>query len=207
MRKKLRPVSLTLGEVLCEPGAAPGKVYFPVTALVSLLAAPERGTALEVGLVGPQGMVGVSLALGVRISPVRALVQGEGTALWMSAPEFSAELRSNRWLLREASRWAHASMTTAMYIAACNSAHLLEQRLARWLLMMSDALSLRAFYLKQDFLAQMLGVRRNAVSEVASRLQARGVIEYQRGNVEILDLKKLRAASCRCYGVIQNLTR
>jgi CRP-like cAMP-binding protein len=98
-------------------------------------------------------------------------------------------------------------MTTAMYIAACNSAHLLEQRLARWLLMMSDYLSASSFYLTQDFLAQMLGVRRNAVSETASRLQARRVIEYHRGNVRILDPRKLRAASCRCYAVIQKLTR
>jgi CRP-like cAMP-binding protein len=198
---------VTLGEVLYEAGAAPGKVYFPETALVSLIAAPERGTALEVGLVGSQGMVGVSLALGVRTSPVRAFVQGSGTALGMLAPEFSAELKRNRWLRREVSRWANTSMTTAMYLAACNSAHRLEQRLARWLLMTSDALSSATFYLTQDFLAQMLGVRRNAVSEVASRLQARGVIEYQRGNIEILDQRRLRAASCRCYRVIQNLTR
>jgi CRP-like cAMP-binding protein len=202
----LQSVPLELGQVLHRPGATLRHVYFPTSAMISLLTVVHGGKALEVGLVGPQGMVGVSLVLGVTASPVRAIAQSEGSALRMSVPAFVAELKRNRWLRRETSRYAHVSMATAMHIAACNLAHTLESRLARWLLMTRDCLRTDTFLLTQEFLAQMLGVRRTGVSQVAARLQQRGVVRYSRGKIIILDVAGLRATSCACYETIRRLT-
>lgn len=206
MLGKLEPVSLTLGQVLCEPWAETSHVYFPNDSLVSLVAVAAGGKALEVGMVGREGMFGVSLALGVSKSPARALVQGAGTAMRMSARMFRTELKRNRWLHREASRFANVAMATAMQVAACNNAHLLEARLARWLLMTSDCLSMNTFFITQGFLAHMLGVRRTGVSEAAVGLQKRGLVIYKRGRMTILNRPGLRAASCGCYETIRKLT-
>jgi CRP-like cAMP-binding protein len=124
----------------------------------------------------------------------------------MSAAAFAAELKRNRWLHREALRFAHVSMVTAMHIAACNLAHPLEARLARWLLMTRDCLRTETFLLTQEFLAQMLGVRRSGVSEVARRLQQSGLIRYSRGKIIIVDGAGLRASACGCYENIRKLT-
>jgi CRP-like cAMP-binding protein len=206
MLGKLETVRLTLGEILCEPWAETSHVYFPNDSLVSLVAVAAGGKALEVGMVGYQGMFGVSLALGVSKSPARALVQGAGTAMRMSARTFRMELKRNRWLHQEASRSASAAMATAMQVAACNNAHLLNARLARWLLMTSDCLAMSSFFLTQGFLAQMLGVRRTGVSEAAAALQKRGLVAYKRGKMTILNRPALVAASCGCYETIRKLT-
>lgn len=205
MSGRLESVPLALGQLLCQAGEETRHVYFPIDGLVSLLAVADGRKALEVGMVGRQGMVGVSLALGVRASPVRALVQSPGTAMRMTARAFSEELKRNRSLEREASRYANVLMATAMHIAACNNVHRMELRLARWLLMTGDFLASNTFSLTQEFLAQMLGVRRTGVSGAASELQRRRLIRYNRGTITILNRGRLRAASCGCYETIRDL--
>lgn len=204
---KLESVSLELGEILCEPWADASHVYFPNDSLVSLIAVAAGGRGLEVGMVGRLGMFGVSLALGVGKSPTRALVQAAGTAMRMRAGSFAQELKRNTPLQRAASRYANVSMATAMQVAACNNAHVVDERCARWLLMTSDQLTSNAFFLTQEFLAQMLGVRRTGVSEAATRLQKRGLVSYRRGRMSILNRAGLVAAACGCYETIRDLTR
>jgi CRP-like cAMP-binding protein len=204
---KLELVSLELGQVLCEPWAVASHVYFPNDSLVSLIAVAAGGKGLEVGMIGRQGMFGISHVLGSAKSPTRALVQGAGTAMRLSADSFSAELKRNMPLHRAALRYANVSMATAMQIAACNNAHAVDERCARWLLMTADYLSMDAFYLTQAFLAQMLGVRRTGVSEAATRLQRRGLVSYRRGMITILNRPGLAAASCGCYATIRNLMK
>lgn len=173
--------------------------------MVSLLAVADRGNGLEVGLVGAEGMVGVALALGISKSPVKALVQGAGSAMRMSAARFSKELEHSRPLRREVDRCAYVAMATAMQVAVCNKAHMLEARLARWLLMTQDRVAVDRFRFTQEFIALMLGVRRAGVNTAAGALQRRGLIRYSRGSMQILDRRGLRAASCSCYKVIRQL--
>jgi CRP-like cAMP-binding protein len=198
----LAPVDLIFGEVLYEPGAPIREVYFPGRSLVSLLTVVEGHLALEVGLVGREGMVGFPLALGVGVSPVRALVQGAGPALKMSASRFRTELRRNPALQGELQRYVHAMMAQISQTAACNRFHLVEARLARWLLMTRDRMRSAEFRMTHEFLSHMLGVRRVGVTEAATALQRRKLIEYRRGNIEILDDRGLEAASCSCYKAV-----
>jgi CRP-like cAMP-binding protein len=205
MSRALEQVSLEFGQVISEPGDALRHVYFPLDCLISLLAAVDGDGDLEVGLVGKESLAGMTLALGNRTSPVRELVQGAGNALRMPAKRFVEELARTPQLRRLVDRCVFVAMGTAMQIAACNKSHVLEARLARWLLMMRDRLGRNEFYLTQDFLARMLGVRRAGVTEAASSLQRRKVIDYRRGKVRLLDLESLRAAACSCYEVIRKL--
>jgi CRP-like cAMP-binding protein len=202
----LELVTLEVGQVLCEARAEMSHVYFPNDALVSLIAVAAGGKGLEVGMVGRGGLFGVPLLLGEAISPARALVQGTGTAMRLSARRFLAELRRSAPLHRAASRYASVSIATAVQIAACNNAHVVDERCARWLLMTSDNLGTNAFLLTQEILSQMVGVRRTGISEAASRLQKRGLVTYRRGKIVILDRAGLTAASCGCYGMIRNLS-
>jgi CRP-like cAMP-binding protein len=201
----LTRVELPLGQVLCEARTASRHVYFPNNCMVSLLAVAERGSGLEVGLVGSEGMVGVSLALGAVTSPVKALVQGAGGAMRMSAVRFRRELEHNRPLQRSIERCANAAMATAMQIAVCNKEHRLEARLARWLLMTQSRVASDRFRFTQQFIAVMLGVRRAGVNAAAGALQRRGLIRYRRGSMQILDRPGLLAASCSCYEIIRKL--
>ena len=201
----LEPVTLTCGEVLYEPGEPIRHVYFPNDCLVSLLATVEGHDALEVGLVGREGMVGVSLALGMDVSSVRALVQRTGTAMRMDAARFRKELRKSLPLQRELYRCTHAKLAQARQTAACNRFHVVEARLARSLLMARDRVGSNQFLLTQEFLADILGVRRVAVTKAASTLQQRNLISYTRGRIRILDRKGLKAASCGCYEVVKDL--
>jgi len=201
----LEPVTLTYGEVLFEPGEPIRHVYFPSDALVCLLTTLESHEALEVGLVGPEGMVGVSLALGIGVSSVRALVQGTGTAMRVNAARFRKEFRKSLPLQGELYRYANAKLVQARQTAACNRFHVVEARLARWLLMTRDRVRSDQFLLTQAFLADMLGVRRVGVTQAAGTLQQRKLISYSRGKIRILDRKGLAAASCECYEVIKRL--
>ena len=201
----LTPVDLPLGRVLYEAGTASRHVYFPTSCMVSLLAVADRGNGLEVGLVGAEGMVGVALALGMAKSPVKAMVQGAGSAMRMGAARFSKELEHSRPLRREVDRCAYVAMATAMQVAVCNKAHMLEARLARWLLMTQDRVAADRFRFTQEFIALMLGVRRAGVNGAAAALQRRGLIRYSRGSMQILDRKRLREAACSCYDVIRKL--
>lgn len=191
--------------MLYQPGDIVRHVYFPNDSLISLLVAVEGNGALEVGMVGREGMAGIPLALGKSASPVRVLVQGGGSAMRMSGRRLAAELKKNGGLKREIDRCVYASMMTAMQIAACNQSHVLAQRLARWLLMVRDRIGRSEFFLTQEFLARMLGVRRAGVTQAASELQRCNLIIYSRGRIRILDLEGLRTASCACYEVIRKL--
>jgi PAS domain S-box-containing protein len=201
----LEPVTLTYGEVLLEPGEPIRHVYFPDDSLVSLLTTVKGHHALEVGLVGREGLVGISLVLGIDVSSTRALVQGTGTALRMNAARFRKEFRKSLPLQGELYRYAHSKLAQARQTAACNRFHVVEARLARWLLMTRDRVRSDEFLLTQAFLADMLGVRRVGVTKAAGALQQRKLISYSRGKIRILDRKGLEAASCECYAIIENL--
>jgi len=201
----LEPVTLAFGEVLYEPGEPIREVYFPTGCLVSLLTLVEGRLALEVGLVGREGMVGVALALGIGVSPVRALVQGSGTALRMSAARFRKELQRSAAFQRELYRYTHSLMAQITQTAACNRFHMVPARLARWLLMTRDRVRSGQFHLTHEFLAHMLGVRRVGVTQAASALQRRKLIAYRRGNITILDHGALETASCACYAIVKHM--
>jgi CRP-like cAMP-binding protein len=201
----LAPVELVFGDVLYEPGQPIRDVYFPTQSLVSLLTLVEGHLALEVGLVGREGMVGIPLALGIEVSPVRALVQGAGPALKMSAARFRTELRRSPPLQRELDGYIHALMAQISQTAACNRFHVVEARLARWLLMTRDRVRSAEFRMTHEFLSHMLGVRRVGVTEAASALQRQKLIEYSRGNIRILDDRGLEAACCSCYGIVRDM--
>jgi len=199
----LAPVALVFGDVLNEPGTKIRDVYFPSNSVVSLLTIVNGHSALEVGLVGHEGMVGIPLALGVGISPVRALVQGAGDAMRMSAARFRKAFDASPPLQRALHRYTYALMAQITQTAACNRFHVVEARLARWLLMTRDRLGREEFRLTHDFLSHMLGVRRVGVTEAATALQRRRLIEYSRGDIRILDNKGLEAAACACYELVR----
>ena len=201
----LEPVTLTYGTVLYEPDELIGHVFFPIDCVVSLLTRVGERQSMEVGLVGREGMVGVSLALGTDVSFVRALVQGTGTAMRMKAARFHKAFEQYPPLQRELYRYTYAKLALARQTVACNRFHPVEARLARWLLMTSDRLLSKEFFLTQAFLADMLGVRRGTVNAAAGPLQQRNLISYSRGKIKILDRQGLEAASCRCYMRIEGL--
>lgn len=195
----LAPVTLKFGEILYEPKQPIPHVYFPIDCLVSLLVPTDDRQLLEVGMVGHEGMVGASIALDMPASSLHALVQGGGSALRMSASRFRSELASCPPLQRLVNRYLHALMAQISETAACNHFHLVEARLARWLLMTRDRMRSADFRMTHEFLAQMLGVRRVGVTEAAGALQSRKLIEYARGQIRILDHPGLEAACCGCY--------
>jgi CRP-like cAMP-binding protein len=180
-------------------------VYFPGDCLVSLLTVVEGHRALEVGLVGREGMVGSRLALGGTTASARALVQATGTAVRIKSACFLREFKRSPTLQRALWRFTDALMIQVTRTAACNRFHMVEERLARWLLMTRERLPSGNFYLTQEFLADMLGVRRVGVTTAASALQRRKLIRYRRGTITILDQQGLEAACCSCYRHVQIL--
>jgi CRP-like cAMP-binding protein len=201
----LEPVALSFGEVLHEPGERIKHVYFPGDSLVSLLTLVEGHLALEVGMVGREGMVGVPLSLGTDVSPVRALVQGAGTAMRMKSARFSEEIRRSPQLQQEVGRYTRALMAQITQTAACNRFHVVEARLARWLLMTRDRVRSDEFRLTHEFLGHMLGVRRVGVTTAARKLQKRKLIAYSRGKIKILDRRRLEGAACSCYALVRDM--
>lgn len=195
----LSAVTLSFGDVLYEPTMPIKDVFFPSDCLVSLLTPVKGHPALEVGMVGREGMVGVPLALGVNISPVRALVQGGGSAMRMSRARLLSELHRSPHLRRELNGYIYLLMIQITQTAVCNRFHVIEQRLARWLLMTRDRVGAGEFLMTQKFLSSMLGVRREGVTEAASAFQKGHLIEYSRGKIRILDHIGLEAACCSCY--------
>lgn len=188
-----------MSEVLLEPGDRLHHVHFPISGFLSLLTPIGNSTRLEVGLVGDEGMVGTPLVLGVPISPLQVLVQGPGQSLRMSAAAFRRELRVSPALRVLLDRYLFVRMTQLAQAAGCTRFHLVEARLARWLLMTDDRAHSATFHITHDFMAAMLGVRRAGVTKAASALQKQGFIRYSRGEIEILDRPGLIAASCACY--------
>lgn len=202
---RCKQVKLNYGDILCEPGDKIRYVYFPNSGLVSLLTPVDGHTQVEVGLVGSEGMAGISLVLGVGISPVRMLVQGTGTAMRMQAAQFHSEIKYSQVLHQGLNRYLYVLMAQVSQTAACNRHHHIAQRLARWLLMTQDRAKTEKFYLTQEFLSHMLGVRRVSVSEAASVLQKKNLIHYSRGTITILDRKGLERASCQCYRAVNDI--
>ena len=201
----LEPVNLSYGQVLYEPAGRIRHVYFPTDCLVSLLMAVDKHRTLEVGMVGNEGMVGMPMVLGIGNSAVRALVQGSGTAMRMTTARFRAEFKTNLPLQRALFRYTHLLMAQVSQTAACNRFHAAEARLARWLLMTGDRLHTDEFRLTHEFLAHMLGVRRVGVTKAAGALEHKKLIDYSRGNITILDRKRLEASTCPCYRIVKNL--
>lgn len=185
-------------EVLAEDGEAIGQVWFPTTGVISQVQPSEAGW-IEVALVGHEGMVGVGLVLGVSKSLVIATIQAPGEILHLSARHFKAEMEGSPAFRKLIQAYTYAQMKQVALAAACNRFHLVEQRLARWLLMASDRVRSRRFRMTHNVLAQMLGVRRPGVTSAASALQARSLIRYHRGVLDILDRAGLERASCECY--------
>lgn len=201
---ELKQVAMPLTQVLYEPGARIRHVYFPNDSIVSLLAEVADRSTLEVGLVGNEGMAGISVFMGVGTSPYRAIVQGAGTAMRMKASVLRKESDGAGSLHRLLRLYAHLLLTQVSRSAACNRFHVVEARFARWLLMTGDRLGSDEFLLTQDFISNMLGVRREGVSKAASLLQANALINYSRGRIKILDRPGLEAVSCDCYGIIKD---
>jgi CRP-like cAMP-binding protein len=194
----LQPVSLDLGQTLFRPDDQIHHVYFLTTAVVSLLTDLEDGTGMEVGLVGSEGVVGVSAILGGYETKV-ATVQASGTSLRLEAGKLQAEFSRRGRFQTALLRYTHALMTQISQTVVCNARHHVEGRLARWLLMFHDRVGTDEFELTQEYMANMLGVRRASVSEVAEKLQEMKLIRYQRGRFTILDRKGLEEFTCECY--------
>ncbi|MEO8937992.1 MAG: Crp/Fnr family transcriptional regulator [Burkholderiaceae bacterium] len=196
---KCESVELTLSQVLYEAGTPTRYIYFPVRGFISLVVIVDDRSALEVGMVGSEGMLGVHVALGLNASPLRSLVQGPGVAWRMSASKFRTELSNHPQLQRGIHRYAAVLMSQMATSAACARYHLIKPRLARWLLMSQDRAHTDGFHVTQQFLSYMLGVRRVGVTVAAVALQNDGLIHYRRGDVEVIDRKGLEAAACSCY--------
>jgi CRP-like cAMP-binding protein len=195
------PVQLVLTEVLCEPGKPTRHVYFPSESFISLVAQIDGKPALEVGMVGREGMLGAHVALGVVTAPLHALVQGAGAAWRIATPAFRTELARSLPLQRGLNRYLYVLMSQLAASAACLRFHQIGPRLARWLLMTQDRAQADQFHVTHEFLSYMLGVRRVGITAAAGALQRGGLIEYRRGELTVLDRTGLEAAACGCYAV------
>jgi CRP-like cAMP-binding protein len=200
---KLKPFTLVFREVIYESGDLIRNVYFPTGGIISLLAAVEDRATLEVGIVGREGMVGLPVFMGVKTSANRAVVQGAGAAMRMKASAFRNECENGGSLSRLLRRYSHSRLTQIAQGAACNRFHPIDARLARWLLMTRDRMGTDEFRLTQEFLSNMLGVRREGVTKAAGVLQQKDLISYSRGDLVILDRVGLKEIACHCYGIIK----
>jgi CRP-like cAMP-binding protein len=197
--ERCEPVDLVFGAVLCEPGEPYQHVYFPLKGFISLVAAVAGHQPLEMGLIGDEGMLGATVVLGVNTVPLQGVVQGSGSALRLTAPQLRRELSLSSALHSTLQRYLFVLMAQLSQSAACTRFHEVDARLARWLLETHDRAHANHFHLTHSFLADMLGVRRSAVTIAAGGLQRKKLIHYTRGQISILDRKGLEAASCECY--------
>lgn len=199
----LESVTLKLGEVLYESGDQMRHAYFPTTAIVSLLYVLENGSSAEIAVVGNEGILGIALFMGGHTTPSRAVVQSKGNAYRLKAnlllDEFNRGGASHNLLLR----YTQALITQMTQTAVCYRHHTVEQQLCRWLLLSLDRLHGNALDMTQELIANMLGVRREGVTEAAGRLQRDGLIQYSRGHIEILDREQLEGRVCECYQVVK----
>ena len=199
----LEYVPLPLKQVLYKRGESIEYVYFPHRAIVSLVSTAEEGSNVEVGLVGNEGMVGIPAALGDNIATTTAMVQREDSGMRMEASLLKTEFQQGGSLQNLLLRYTQALYAQTSQTAACNGLHQLDEKLARWLLLVCDRVESNELQLTQEFISQMLGVRRAGVTEAANRLQTAGLIRYTRGRITILNRQELEAASCSCYGIIK----
>jgi CRP-like cAMP-binding protein len=199
----LEKVPLPLKDILYEANGSIPHVFFPLSGVVSLVILMESGFTLEVGTIGNEGMVGTPVFLGSESSPTRAISQVPGEALRLETKVFQKEMRRRGPLHGLVQRYTQAMINQISQSTVCNRRHSVEKRMCRWLLMSHDRVGADEFLLTQEFLAQMLGVRRPTVSAVAGILQKAGLITYHRGKMTVLDRKGLEAASCECYQVVR----
>jgi CRP-like cAMP-binding protein len=193
------PEQLIFGEVLCSPGTPAEHVHFPLTGFISLVTSMDGHGPLEVGMIGNEGMLGATLALGIEAAPMRGVVQGSGTALKMTAAQFHRQLGRSPDLRRTLNGYLCVQLEQLAQTATCNSFHEVMERLARWLLMTHDRAHSDSLHLTHLFLADMLGVRRSAVTIAAGELQRRRFIRYSRGRIQVLSRQGLQSAACACY--------
>jgi CRP-like cAMP-binding protein len=199
----LQPVKMTLGEVIHESGAAQTHVFFPIDCVVSLLYVLEDGSMAEVAIIGDDGVVGLPVIIGDSRSPHRAIVQAAGFALRMEAQDLRKEFERAGPAQQLLLRYSQALSIQVGQTAVCNRHHNLEQQLCRWLLISIDRLSTDDLTMTQELIANMLGVRREGVTEAAGRLQQIGAIRYARGHITVLDRPKLEHLCCECYEVVK----
>jgi CRP-like cAMP-binding protein len=200
---QLKPIELTLGQVLYESGGRQSRVYFPTTAIVSLLYTMIDGASAEIAVVGNEGIIGVSIFMGGETTTSRAVVQSAGSAYQLSSRALSEEFRRGGALQLHLLRYTQALLTQMAQTAVCNRHHSLDQQLCRWLLLSLDRLVGSELVMTQELIANMLGVRREGVTEAAGNLQDAGLIEYHRGRIKVLDRLGLEARTCECYAVVK----
>ncbi len=194
---------MLLGEVICEPGGRLKHVYFPTDCIVSLLYLTAEGDSAEIAVVGREGIVGVSLFMGGGTTPTRTLVQGAGTAFRLKASLMLREFRRGGAVMQLLLRYTQALITQMSQTAVCNRHHTLDQQLCRWLLLSLDCRESNELVMTQELIANMLGVRRQGVTEAAGRLHKSGIVEYQRGRITVLDRAALERRTCGCYAVVK----
>lgn len=200
---QLELVDLPLGQVLYESGSKMTHVYFPINAIVSLLYVMEDGASAEIAVVGNEGMVGIALFMGGESTPSRAVVQSAGKGFRLKAAVMKAEFDKSGPVLHLLLRYTQALITQMAQTAVCNRHHTLDQQLCRWLLLSMDRLSGSELVMTQELIANMLGVRREGVTEAALKLQKAGLIRYARGRITILDRIGLEQRTCECYAVVK----
>jgi CRP-like cAMP-binding protein len=199
----LELVPMPLGEAIYESGGRLQHVYFPTTSIVSLLYVLENGASAEIAVVGNEGILGISLFMGGETTPSRAVVQSAGYGYRLKALLLKQEFNRAGPMLRLLLRYTQALITQMTQTAVCNRHHSVEQQLCRWLLLSLDRLSTDSLTMTQELIANMLGVRREGVTEAAGNLQRAGLIRYRRGRIEVLDRPGLEKAVCECYGVVK----
>ena len=200
----LEPVDMPLGKVLYESGSRLSHVYFPTTSIVSLLYVMEDGASAEIAVVGNEGIVGISLFMGGESTPSRALVQSAGQGFRLKADLMLQEFNRAGPVLHLLLRYTQALITQMSQTAVCNRHHSLDQQLCRWLLLSLDRLDSEELAMTQELIANMLGVRREGVTEAAGNLQQAGLIRYQRGHITVIDRAGLEQRTCECYAVVKN---
>ena len=201
-RPHLELVEMPLGQVIHEPGAELDFAFFPLTAIVSLLYVMENGASAEISIVGNDGMVGVSLFMGGTTTCSRAVVQCAGKGYRFPASRLKSAIERDPAVLLILLRYTQALLTQTAQTAVCNRHHTVHQQFCRWLLLSLDRLPSNELIMTQELIANMLGVRRQGVTEVAAKLQDQGGIAYQRGRITVLDRSKLERCSCECYQVV-----
>jgi len=199
----LELVPLPLGKVLYESGDALRHVYFPTDSIVSLLYVMEDGASAEISVVGNEGLIGVALFMGGESTPSRAIVQSAGSAYRMPGQKLKDEFNRHGALLLLMLRYTQSLLTQMAQTAVCNRHHHIDQQLCRWLLLSLDRLPTNRLTMTQELIANMLGVRREGVTEAAGKLQALGAIQYSRGSITVLDRPKLEKLCCECYAVVK----